>query len=165
MSKNVSLTFYAGSEGQEELAGCVRAASPDALPERFESGAELHHELLTDAGGLRGCLACGHLELYTQKDFPRGIGIGIVVLAAILAPFTYYVSLGVAALLDALLYHLAPEVVVCYVCHAEHRGFVTDPRHPRFDREIEERLLYGEKAVMGRAMREGGTADAPEPEH
>ena len=120
-----------------------------------------------DAGdpGLSACLSCGHPELYTQKDFPRAVGIGIVVLAAILAPFTYYLSLGVAALIDAILYWTAPEVVVCYVCKAEHRGYPKEPRHPRFDREIEERLLYGEKAVMGKPMREGGTAGAPEPEH
>lgn len=115
--------------------------------------------------GLGACLSCEHPELYTQKDFPRSIGIGIVVAAAILAPFTYYVSLGVAALIDAILYWTAPEVVVCYVCKAEHRGYPKEPRHPRFDREIEERLLYGKKAVMGKPMREGGTAGAPEPEH
>ena len=34
-----------------------------------------------------------------------------------------------------------------------------------FDREIDERLRYGERAVMGKPMRESGTANAPEPEH
>jgi len=33
------------------------------------------------------------------------------------------------------------------------------------DRTIEERLKFGENAVMGSPMREGGTAGAPEPEH
>jgi hypothetical protein len=115
--------------------------------------------------GLEASQGCGHPELYTQKDFPRSVGIAIVVVAAVLAPFTYYISLAAAALLDAVLYWMAPEVVVCYVCKAEHRGFSKKPRHPHFDREIEERLLYGKKAVMGKPMREGGTAGAPEPEH
>lgn len=119
----------------------------------------------SEAGGLRGCLACGHPELYTKKDFPPALGIGLVVVAAVLAPFTMYVSLAVAAVIDALLYWLAPNVVVCYVCDAEHRGYPADPRHPRFDREIDERLKFGQRAVMGKPMREGGTADAPEPEH
>ena len=118
-----------------------------------------------EGAGLEACQGCGHPELYTQKDFPRSVGIAIVVVAAVLAPFTYYISLAAAALLDAILYWTAPEVVVCYACKAEHRGFSTKPRHPHFDREIEERLLYGKKAVMGKPMREGGTADAPEPEH
>ncbi len=142
----------------------LRAASPAELPDP-PSGAALHRAALTADGGLTACLACAHPELYTQKDFPRSLGIALVVVAAILAPFTYYVSLAVAALLDAILYVVAPNVVLCYTCHAEHRGFTPTPRHPSFDREIEERLLYGKKAVMGKPMREGGTADAPEPEH
>ena len=49
--------------------------------------------------------------------------------------------------------------------YAVHRGFDKKPKHPRFDRTIAERLKFGEKAVMGTPMRDGGTADAPEPEH
>ena len=115
--------------------------------------------------GLWKCLCCGHPELYSRKDFPRALGLAVVVVAAILAPFTHYLSLLVAAAIDALLYLTIPDVVVCYVCGARHRGFARKPRHPRFDREIEERLRYGKRAVMGRPMREGGTANAPEPEH
>ena len=125
----------------------------------------LHLERIVAGGGLAGCVACGHPELYTQKDFPRAVGIAIVVVAALLAPFTWYASLAIAALLDALLYRFAPDVVLCYVCGAQHRGFPTEPKHPRFDRVIDERLKYGERAVMGKPMRPGGTAGAPEPEH
>ena len=85
--------------------------------------------------------------------------------AAILAPFTMYLSLAVAALLDALLYSLAGEEVVCYACKAEHRGFRREPHHPRFDRTIEERTQFGDHAVMGSEPRDGGTAGAPDPEH
>ncbi len=134
-------------------------------PPRFRAGEEGDQVELSTQGGLVACLACEHPELFTQKDFPRGLGIAIVVLAAVLAPFTYYLSLAVAALFDAVLYAFATQVVVCYVCRAEHRGYAPVPKHPHFDREIEERLLYGDKAVMGRPMREGGTADAPGPEH
>lgn len=122
-------------------------------------------ERLGPAGGLTGCLACGHPELYTQRDFPRRIGIGLVVLAALLAPFTHYLSLLAAAVIDAGLYRLAPNVVVCYVCSVRHRGFAPEPHHPRYDLGIAERLRYGNKAVMGTPMRPGGTAGAPEPEH
>jgi hypothetical protein len=126
---------------------------------------DLCRAAVDSGGGLRGCAVCAHPELYTQKDFPRAAGVAIVVAAAVLAPFTYYASLGAAAALDALLYWLAPNVVVCYACRARHRGFARDPSHPRFDREIDERLKYGERAVMGKPMRPGGTAGAPEPEH
>ena len=148
----------------------VEVASPSSLPAGIECSAcsehhALHLERLTDDGGLVGCLACGHPELFRQKVFPRAVGFGVVVVAAVLAPFTYYASLAVAAGIDALLYWFAPDVVVCYVCESGHRHFSPTPRHPRFDREIDERLKFGERAVMGKPMRAGGTAGAPEPEH
>jgi hypothetical protein len=148
-------------EGTREGQAWHRSArSPSEL-----EGSELHRELLTPAGGLRGCLACAHPELYTQRDFPRALGITIVVAAAVLAPFTWYLSLAVAAVLDAVLYGSARTMVVCYVCGTRHRGFANEPRHPRYDLTIAERLRFGAKAVMGSPMRPGGTAGAPDPEH
>jgi hypothetical protein len=150
----------------------VRVRSEDGLawPERVPCkacGSEhaLHTECLTSEGGLVGCLACGHPELYRAKEFPRAVGIAIVVVAALLAPFTFYLSLVLAAVIDAVLYIVVSDMTACYRCQATHHGFLATPKHPRFDREIEERLKYGEKAVMGKPMREGGTAGAPEPEH
>lgn len=125
----------------------------------------LRRDRMTDEGGLGGCLTCGHIELFTRKSFPAIVGFAIVAIAALLAPWTHYASLLVAALLDLALYRLIPDVVVCYVCSSEHRGFAPKPAHPRFDREIAERLKFGPRAVMGKPMRESGTADAPEPEH
>jgi len=120
---------------------------------------------LDESGGLWACQACGHPELYTSKDFPRALGVGLVVVAAILAPWTNYVSLFVAAAIDAGLWFLLPETVYCYLCETEHRGFRPEPRHPRYDLQIADRLKYGDKAVMGKPMRAAGTADGPEPEH
>jgi hypothetical protein len=125
----------------------------------------LHPESITSNGGLTACLACAHPELFTRKSCPPSLGLGVVVVAAVLAPWTYYLSLVGAAVVDFALYRLVPDVVACYVCGAEHRAFDATPHHPRFDRQIEERLRYGPRAVMGRAMRSGGTAGAPEPEH
>jgi len=147
------------------LGGGKRKLLAGSVAELVRAETGLHDERLTMQGGLTGCLACGHPELYIQRDFPRFLGIAVVVLAAILAPFTWYLSLVVAALVDALLYLVGPAVVVCYVCGARHRGFDPSPRHPRFDLGIAERLRYGQGAVMGTPMRPGGTADAPEPEH
>ena len=145
----------ANTGGWEEPARCGRC----------DGELSLSTERLTPDGGLLGCLACGHPELYRKKVFPPALGIAIVVVAALLAPATHYVSLAAAAVIDLVLFAFMPEALVCYVCNAHHRDFAPEPRHPRFDREIEERLLYGKNAVMGRPMREGGTAGAPEPEH
>lgn len=124
-----------------------------------------HVDALHAGGGLTACVACGHPELYRMKSFPRAFGLSIVVIAAVLAPFTHYLSLAAAALLDLILYTTISEVVVCYVCRSVHTGFAASPQHPRFDRTIEERLKYGPRAVMGSPMRAGGTAGAPEPDH
>lgn len=148
----------------------MRADSPFELPSTCRSSDtdarwELHLDQVSPKGGLMGCLACGKPELYTRKRFPRSWGIVIVVVAAVFAPFTHYLSLAVAAVLDWLLYQFSSEEMVCYVCEAEHHGFMDEPKHPHFDRTIAERLSYGEKAVMGSPMRPGGTAGAPEPHH
>lgn len=160
------------NESEDDAAPSARqrlvAPSPHGLPDALPAPGgtlRLHKEHLDPRGGLTGCLACGHPELFTQRDFPRWLGLSIVALAAILAPFTRYLSLVAAAAVDFVLYRAAPRVTVCYVCRAEHRGFPEEPRHPVFDREIDERLRYGERAVMGKPMRPGGTADAPDPEH
>lgn len=161
----------AGSQpASEQPAVLVRAELPARPPwprsVHTPSGElPLCTESLTEEGGLTACVACGHPELYTQKDFSRALGLTIVVIAALLAPFTAYLSLVAAGLIDFLLHRFAPEVTRCYRCQAEHRGFAAQPRHPRFDIEIAERLKYGERAVMGKPMREGGTAGAPDPEH
>ena len=175
MAEGVSIEFLAAEAEEAEESNeprelfRVQAAEAGALPAEVAGNRGGEHRLAlerrTAGGGLTGCLACGHQELYTQKDVNRKLGIGVVVVAAVLAPFTKYVSLFVAAAIDFALYRTAPDVVCCYACDARHRGFPTEPRHPGFDREIEERLLYGKKAVMGKPMREGGTAGAPEPEH
>lgn len=154
---------------KEPSLATVTAASAQELPDRVKDAdgtvRTLHKEHLLPSGGLTGCLACGHPELYTRKDFPRLVGFSVVIVAAILAPFTYYASLFVAGIIDFILYRFSGDVVECYVCISQHRHFTPEPRHPSFDREIDERLKFGDKAVMGKPMREGGTAGAPEPEH
>lgn len=167
---SVRLAFECPAGGTHPPLEAVDAESAAELPAAIPCATGgnphlLHRERLTPGGGLLGCLACGHPELYTQKDFPRTAGLAIVVVAALLAPFTWYLSLFAAAAIDALLYWIGPEVVTCYVCGANHHRFEREPRHPRFDREIDERLKFGTKAVMGKPMRAGGTAGAPEPEH
>jgi hypothetical protein len=140
-------------------------ATPRATCATCERTHALSPKSQVEGGGLVGCVCCGHPELFARKDFPRALGFTILGVAAVLAPFTYYISLGAAALLDLGLYHVVPEVLVCYVCNAEHRGFPNRPRHPRYDPEIADRVRFGAKAVMGKPMRVGGTADAPDPEH
>jgi hypothetical protein len=89
---------------------------------------------------LSGCLACGGRELYVQRDFNQRAGLAIVVVGAVLAPFTpYYSSLLVAALIDAGLYAMLPEIAICYRCKAHYRRFRRNPEHQPFDLHVEEK--------------------------
>lgn len=90
------------------------------------------------------CEKCGHTELYRRKDFPRVLGIGIIVLAAVLVFWTEtYWPLAGAALIDLALYGLLPEVIVCYACAHEHRKQRFEPRPPIFDIAVADRHRFG----------------------
>lgn len=85
------------------------------------------------------CPACQGTQLYVQRDFNQKAGLAIVVLGALLAPFTpFYASLWAAAALDAALYALLPEIAICYRCQAHFRGFRRNPAHLPFDLHMAE---------------------------
>ena len=89
------------------------------------------------------CAACGHDELYFQKDFNRATGITLVVIGAILAPFTYFISLLLVTILDWTIWRLVKNVVVCYRCQAVHRGYDVPPGVKAFDLATHDRHVYG----------------------
>ena len=74
------------------------------------------------AADFEECPICGCRRFFRQKAFPRVLGIGLVVVGALLVPFTYGVSLMVLALVDLLIYRAVPLMAVCYLCRAEFRG-------------------------------------------
>ena len=92
------------------------------------------------------CPACGGRQLYVQRDFNQKVGLAVVVVGGILAPFTYYLSLVAAALVDAGLYAMLPEITVCYRCHAHFRGFAKNPAHEAFDLHLAEQYETHERS-------------------
>lgn len=92
-------------------------------------------EVLAGRGPDR-CAVCGRSELFREKVIPRALGLGVVVVAAVLAPFTFYISLAVAALIDAVLYAVLPERAVCYRCRADHLGFAGTASLGKFDLHV-----------------------------
>jgi DNA-directed RNA polymerase subunit RPC12/RpoP len=117
----------AGLDGQGACRACGGRPALD-VSEALQEGPLVGH-----------CPACGGRQLYVQRDFNQKVGLGVVVLGALLAPFTpYYSSLVVAALVDAGLYMLLPEITVCYRCHAHFRGFRRNPQHQPFDLHLAE---------------------------
>ena len=90
------------------------------------------------------CPSCGKRAFYIQKDFNRNLGLGIVILCALVGlyyvwhdqPYMFYAALGFAVLIDAVLYLFLPEVTVCYACKAVFRGVTRNPEHLGFDLHI-----------------------------
>jgi len=89
------------------------------------------------------CAACGHGELYFQKDFNRTTGIALVVAGSIFVPWTYGLSLLGVTILDYIVWRLVKDVIVCYDCQAVHRGYPPNPAIKPFDLVIHDRHVYG----------------------
>lgn len=90
---------------------------------------------------LEECLACACPKLYRQRDFNRQLGLAVVVVTALLALAGYAYGgfwwgtgvLFASLVADRCLLRARPEVIVCYRCHAVHRGFVPHSRLEPFD--------------------------------
>jgi hypothetical protein len=120
----------AGSDGRGHCPSCGQATE---LPVTTS----LRDQKIVDR-----CPACAGEQFYVQRDFNQKAGLAVVVVGAALAPFTpYYSSLFAAALIDAGLYALLPEITICYRCQAHFRGFARNSRHQAFDLHIAEQ--YG----------------------
>jgi hypothetical protein len=97
--------------------------------------------ILLDQKIVTACIACGHEDLYTQKDFNRKaglfvVGVGIAASLYFFAerePFLALGALVATAVIDALIYLIVGDVTVCYACHAVYRGFARNPAHQAFD--------------------------------
>ena len=140
-ARPAEIAFPCPKCGGEAIAGgdgagrCATCGAESALP----LTPSLRQARIVDR-----CPACGGEQLYVQRDFNQRAGLAIVVVGAVLAPFTpFYSSLIAATLLDAALYLVLPEITVCYRCHAHFRGFTRNPKHQPFDLHIAEQ--YGTK--------------------
>ncbi|HEX9160848.1 MAG TPA: hypothetical protein VF980_04000 [Thermoanaerobaculia bacterium] len=88
------------------------------------------------------CAACGHEELYVQKDFNRATGIALVVAGAAFVPWTYWPLIGITVL-DYVIWRVVKNVIVCYACQAVHRGYPANPAIKPFDLVTHDRHVYG----------------------
>ena len=116
---------------------------------------------------LVGCPFCGCEDLYSQKDFPHGLGLGIVAFGFIASTIFWYLYMPIWALavllttaaLDLVLYYLVPDVTICYRCLSQFRGAGTNvaERFRSFDlgvgeRYRQERLRVAELRRRGQSV-------------
>ncbi len=113
-------------------------------PRACERCAHVNNVVAPDASTIIDrCAACGHDQLYFQKDFNRTTGIALVVLGSIFVPWTYGLSLLGVTILDYIVWRLVKDVIVCYRCQAVHRGYRSSPDIKPFDLVIHDRHVYG----------------------
>lgn len=118
-------------ESAEPARACERCGNPNAV-------------IAPPADSIiASCAACGHDQLYFQKDFNRTTGVALVVLGSIFVPWTYGLSLLGVTILDYVVWRLVKNVIVCYRCQAVHRGYPPNPALKPFDLVTHDRHVYG----------------------
>ncbi len=89
------------------------------------------------------CPICGCKDLYRKKDFNQAVGCIIILIGAILVPWTYGVSLLALSLVDFFLYQRVKDSVECYKCKSEYKNIAVPTQIKSFDHHIAE--LYETK--------------------
>lgn len=89
------------------------------------------------------CAACGHDQLYFQKDFNRTTGVVLVTIGAVFVPWTWGLSLLGVTILDYVVWRVVKNVIVCYRCQAVHRRYPDNPQLKPFDLVVHDRHVYG----------------------
>jgi hypothetical protein len=107
------------------------------------------------------CAACGHDQLYFQKDFNRATGIALVVLGAVFVPWSYVPLIGIT-ILDYVIWKFVKTVIVCYACQAVHRGYRENPAIRPFDLVNHDRHVYGAAPPGAEEGHQGERASRPQ---
>ncbi|MEA1882354.1 MAG: hypothetical protein U9N31_08150 [Candidatus Marinimicrobia bacterium] len=84
------------------------------------------------------CPVCGCKHQYRKKDFNQAVGCMIILIGALLVPWTYGISLLVLSLVDYLLYRRVKDSVECYKCKSEFKNVIVPDRLNVFDHHIAE---------------------------
>ncbi|HLG20535.1 MAG TPA: hypothetical protein VI895_12075 [Bdellovibrionota bacterium] len=103
-------------------------------------------ESLAQKGEWEECPSCGSLDAFIQKDVPKKLLLGILIVflafAFYLLLLEWILGMGVLfalALVDVVLYLTLPNVLVCYNCGAQVRGFQKTEQLTAFDHHVGER--------------------------
>lgn len=102
------------------------------------------------------CAFCGDTDFYVEKDMPRGLGLSLVVTAALLVPWTYGLSILIVAFFQVPFFLMLPMRHICYGCQTLYRRFPTGPESRPFDHE----LATMRELARERAERLAAEADA-----
>ena len=85
------------------------------------------------------CPTCASRHFYKHRDFNQALGCFIMLVGIVLVPKTFGLSLPVLAFFDWLLYRKTRDVVTCYRCLMEFRGFETPSHIQNFEHHLGEK--------------------------
>lgn len=117
-----------------------------------QSKKEVHFNGDHEAGVLKDCPCCARKDFYRQKDFNRKIGVILFIIAAILAIWTYGISLIVLYLFDLLLFRKLGDIAVCYKCQTIFRKVRNIEEIHGFDHEMNDRIVYADHDFGGKPL-------------
>jgi hypothetical protein len=172
----MELTFECSDCGTVRRVSALESSS-EALCRKCGRARPLR-EAAAERGELVFCPICGTDELYVQKDFPQGLGLTIVIVGFAASTYFWYLdqpipALGillVSALADMALFHLVPNVTICYRCLSQVRGDGSNSSHryKPFDLAVgeryrQERLRVEQLRADGRmrAAQAGAESESP----
>jgi hypothetical protein len=121
----------------------VRAAEAPRAIACGRCGGELPLEItaaLRDDREVDRCPVCAGTDFYVRKDFDPTVGLTVVIVGALVSAAYYwsgrdliaYTILGLAVLIDVIVYGRLKDLTVCYRCHSEFRG-AYQPKASTFD--------------------------------
>lgn len=82
------------------------------------------------------CPICKFNDFWIDKKFPKKIGLALVIIAAILVPFTWGLSFIILFLLDIILWISLEWRMNCYKCGSEFIGFIKNEKTKPFDLKL-----------------------------
>jgi hypothetical protein len=143
-------------------AGAPDLAAAATLPCPCGQASPRHPATFDPAGRPVRCPLCGDPRLFVQRDFSRTVGIGLLVagfaaavaLGVFVGPKGFFAALLVSVALDAGLWFVAGNVVVCHWCGTHLRGGPED--YPEFDLAVHD-LVRHQRSVAAQGH--------PVPEH
>jgi hypothetical protein len=103
-------------------------------------------------GELKECPVCTRQDFYKQADFNRKIGVALFVIAALLVPWTYGLSLVVLWLMDVFLFKRLSAVAICYKCKTNFRDVKNMQSIPPYDHEMNDRIVYSDHDFKGKPL-------------
>ncbi|MFP5458878.1 MAG: hypothetical protein ACLGG7_09115 [Bacteriovoracia bacterium] len=101
---------------------------------------------------LEDCPVCARKDFYQQKDFNRMVGVALFVIAAVLVPWTYGLSLLALYLLDVFLFRRLNMIAICYKCKTVFRQVKNIAQIRDFDHEMNDRIVYSDHDFKGKPL-------------